>query len=126
MKKFIKAMYLDDFILCISVAIVDFFILHPLLGAYNRAIESIIIFTTVTGVWIFRPLMFKNATIGMKIFGLRIVDKDGNCPPPKMILYRQMNFVALAKECRALYLNNEDMDYLGLNTVGTHIIDVSK
>ena len=88
----------------------------------TTALIYFISFTTLFRIWlIVSPLTFKNASIGMRKMGLRIVDKDGNCPPAKDILYRQLSL-----ECQIEYfeaaLNDQDVGVVGFKSTGTHIV----
>ena len=123
-KKIMKAEIIDSFILALFIAIVYVFVFLFWLKITDPCIQWTILVPVTEAMFFLKPLLFKNASIGMRLVGLRIVDRGGDCPPAKMILYRTVNFITLGKEWKKRWLADEDLYYWGLYTVGTHIVEV--
>ena len=70
----------------------------------------------------FVPLTFRNASIGMMITGVRIVDENGRCPSSKYILLRSCSIIPNMIEYIKLMLSGEDINGVGLTSSGTQIM----
>ena len=81
-----------------------------------------ILFSLMTFYMVLSPLQFKNASLGMKLMGLRIVDIKGGAPSRRAILSRSLSIIAIAKEDWPRILCGEDMDGVGLRSTGTQIV----
>lgn len=81
--------------------------------------------------FMFSPLIFKNASIGMKFMGLMLVDENFNVPSVKLIMRRWILLPRWALEYFKSIFNenttNEwELEYLGTQLVSTKIDNVFK
>lgn len=83
-KRKIIALYIDSFFIAMLCAFVQ-----SLLNIKNVVFFMLFYFGFALLLFIIRPLLFKNASVGMRIMHIMIVDKDGQIPPKKQILKRQ-------------------------------------
>ena len=82
-KKILIAIYIDTFVIAFVLAL-----LQVVLNIENVIVFMLFYFALAYLLFMFFPLMFKNASIGMLIMELRIVDKDYKVPHIKLILKR--------------------------------------
>lgn len=123
-KKYRIALFIDDLITLVvsgTLYAITLFLLklHP-------AITVALTITSAVVLTIILPLIFKNSSPGMKIMGLEILDTQHKCPPPKLILYRQLNITQFFRAYLSIYIEGGDIDDPSLEIMGTSIYEVKK
>ena len=70
-------------------------------------VYSFVVFILLTLLFSMKDLTFKNASIGMKIMGFMILDKNFNVPSKKTLIKRNLRFFAQRDIEYAIYRNKE-------------------
>ena len=70
-------------------------------------VYAIVIFGALSVLYALKDLTFKNASIGMKIMGLMVLDKDFNIPDKKLLIKRGFRMFFQRDLEFALYKNKE-------------------
>lgn len=91
--KILRASFIDDAIVVIVAALI-----HALLALFFETKVSVVMMAILIPLILilcsFMPLLFKNASIGMKIMKLQIVYKDNTPATFLQVLIRQLHFYA--------------------------------
>lgn len=72
--------------------------------------------------FMFSPLIFRNASIGMKVMHLKIVDNNFNVPSVRLILKRWVMFPKWSVDYFKSIFTGSDMDNWELKNLGTQIV----
>ena len=112
--------------LCICALIFPIIVIAEYInnGTLTDLIMIFIAFPVIYCAYIFSPLIFRNASIGMKLLGFRIVDEDFGIPSVKLILKRGVWAPRLSLEWAKSIFTGNDTSAWELKHLGTQIVYV--
>ena len=97
-------------------------LIPPELSIIKSFVYPLIVLPAIYVLMAFMPLTFKNASPGMKLLKLKIVDENGNCPSKKQIIKRGIQSPRWASANFKCLLLGEDTSEWELKNWGTCIV----
>ena len=118
---------IDSLVVCLPVVVI--LALMHIVGIESHPIVAPIIHCSVSLplvciLYILCPLVFKNASVGMKITGLEILNKDFKRPTVKQIVRRQIKMPLWNIKKFAFFFSGESIDNWELEKLGTQVVRV--
>ena len=116
---------------CYTVYIPIFFLLlanaNPFYLAFHELfLRALISFIILVVYILFKDLLFRNASLGKKIFGIVVVDSEGAKPTAKQVILRNISVCFLLYVEAVYILANDEHNRLGDKWAKTKVVNAKK